>query len=494
MWVFIFRKLLYNIPVYLAIILLMMAALRVNDPVTAFQGKNASLEQIESLRKEMDLNRPLFLDVQFWRGPWQQKTGGEGGSYLTRKGADSGRFSISFNATLEPGEYRLQASWPSIDKGTRSVHLHIYDDLSRLRSVTVDQSKPIQNAQGEDSQWQDLGSFTFKKNKQRIVITNKADGWIVADAVRFIPVDADASAQPVTLFTTDSTTLIKGNRWTPGRFFNSIYNNQYISFLGRTLTLNFTETSWSQKGRPVKDILFKAIPPSMSITIPTLFTSAMIAIVIGLISAYYRGRSVDRTLVIIAVLGMSVSYLVYIIFGQFFGAALPANSPFAIEGYENWFGVKKGPGGESTGLFLSISTWVTYCMLPVMVGVIVSLGYDTRFYRAVMVEECNKDYIVTATAKGSSQHKIMFVHMLKNAMIPIITRIMSTLPFLITGSILLEMYFNIPGMGRELIMALNAYDFPVIQAFVAVLAAIFILTIILTDVLYALVDPRVRLS
>ena len=111
-----------------------------------------------------------------------------------------------------------------------------------------------------------------------------------------------------------------------------------------------------------------------------------------------------------------------------------------------------------------------------------------------MVEETQRDYIITARAKGAGQAKIMFVHMLKNAMIPIITRIMITLPFLITGSILLEMFFGIPGMGRTLIFAINAKDFPVIQAFTAIFAAIFILTNILTDVLYALVDPRVRLT
>jgi peptide/nickel transport system permease protein len=267
---------------------------------------------------------------------------------------------------------------------------------------------------------------------------------------------------------------------------------QYVIFLGKTLTLDFTEESWAQKGRSVGDVIKKAIPPSMSITVPTLMTSASISIVVALISAYFRGRAVDRTLVVLAVLGMSISFLVYIIFGQFFGAFWPNQTeggfgtPFAITGYEPWVP------------FLSdgatLRNWIEYCMLPVIIGVVVAVGYDTRFYRAVMVEETSKDYIVTAMAKGASKPKIIFVHMLKNAMIPIITRIMATLPFLITGSILLEMYFKIPGMGFELITAINADDFPVIQAFVAVFAGLFILSIILTDVLYALVDPRVRLS
>jgi peptide/nickel transport system permease protein len=122
------------------------------------------------------------------------------------------------------------------------------------------------------------------------------------------------------------------------------------------------------------------------------------------------------------------------------------------------------------------------------------MGYDTRFYRAVMVEESARDYITTARAKGATKRKIMFVHMLKNAMIPIITRIMITLPFLVMGSLLLEVYFNIPGMGRALYDSITVNDFPVTQTLVAIFAGIFILSVILTDVLYALVDPRVRLS
>ena len=129
-----------------------------------------------------------------------------------------------------------------------------------------------------------------------------------------------------------------------------------------------------------------------------------------------------------------------------------------------------------------------------MISVIVAMGYDTRFYRAVMVEESSRDYIVTATAKGASQARIMFIHMLKNAMIPIITRVVITIPFLITGSFLLERYFGIPGMGNQLIIAVESSDFPIVQSFTAVFAAVYIASNLLTDVLYALVDPRVRLS
>ncbi|MAG92620.1 MAG: peptide ABC transporter permease [Planctomycetaceae bacterium] len=261
------------------------------------------------------------------------------------------------------------------------------------------------------------------------------------------------------------------------------FYQQYANFLGKLLLLDLEEESWEHKGVAVERLLRTSVIPSMSLTVPALAITTFLSVCMGMVSAFYRGRLQDKTLVFLAVLGMSVSLLVYIILGQYFGAYRfgeylgKGNEWFAVSGYE--------PG---------LANWPYYCLLPVIISVIVAMGYDTRFYRAVMVEESNRDYITTARAKGASRRKIMFVHMLKNAMIPIITRVMITVPFLITGSIVMEMYFNIPGMGRTLIQAVTSKDFPVIQTFTAVLAAIFIVTNILTDVLYALVDPRVRLT
>jgi peptide/nickel transport system permease protein len=265
---------------------------------------------------------------------------------------------------------------------------------------------------------------------------------------------------------------------------------QYLRFLGQLATFDFgNDRSWDQD-LPVGKMILDAVPPSIAVMAPTLVITASIAIIVGLISAFNRGRAPDKLLMFIAVIGMSISVLVYIILGQYFGAYLPQQK------YASWpFEVAvdaSAAGGR--GFFFVPANWVAYCMLPVIINVVVALGYDTRFYRAVMVEETRKDYIRTARAKGASTYRVMFVHMLKNAMIPIITRIMISLPFVVTGSILVEVYFNIPGMGRTLINAINAKDFPVIQTFTALFAALFIASNILTDVLYALADPRVRLS
>ncbi len=257
------------------------------------------------------------------------------------------------------------------------------------------------------------------------------------------------------------------------------FHVQYFRFLWG---FGLSAECWDKPGRTVGAELGDAIGPSLAITVPALILTTILSLGIGILSAYRRGRMLDRSLMGLAVVGMSISFLVYIIFGQYFGAYKLnqwRDKPlFAIQGYD-----------ATQPLW-----WITYCLLPVLIGTIVALGYDSRFYRALAVEEINRDYIRTARSKGLSERSVLFKHLLKNAMLTVITHVMITLPFLVEGSLLLEVFFNIPGMGKTLITAINAKDFPVIQGFTAIFAALFIASNILTDVLYALVDPRVRLS
>jgi peptide/nickel transport system permease protein len=240
--------------------------------------------------------------------------------------------------------------------------------------------------------------------------------------------------------------------------------------------------SWDKKGRSVGQELSQAVWPSFWIALPALVLTTLVALATALLAAYRRGRALDRWLMAGAVVGMSISYVVYIIFGQYFGgyklSEWTGTQVFAIQGYDTarsfW--------------------WVHFCALPVLINVVLAVGYDSRFYRAVIVEEATRDHVRTARAKGLTERAVMLKHVLRNALIPVITHVMITLPFLVAGEILIEVYFNIPGMGRTLITAIIGKDFPIVQGFTAVFAAIFILTNILTDVLYALVDPRVRLS
>lgn len=261
---------------------------------------------------------------------------------------------------------------------------------------------------------------------------------------------------------------------------------QYVTMLKNIVTFDYSAKSWYQETNTVGEVIGPSILPSLKITVPALTISTLLSVCIGLVAAVNRGRVIDRGLMFLAVVGMSISFLVFIILGQYFGAFWLTDKL----GTEI-FSIRYEPS-RLTGNFFA--DWLKFYSLPVLISVIVSVGYDTRFYRSVIVEQTTADYIRTARAKGCSQRRVMFKHLLRNALIPIITRVMITLPFLIVGSLLLEVYFSIPGMGRTLLTHMTNKDFAVTQTIVALLAAIFILSNILTDVLYAIVDPRVRLS
>lgn len=261
---------------------------------------------------------------------------------------------------------------------------------------------------------------------------------------------------------------------------------QYFIMLKSIATFDYSAKSWYQETNTVGEVIGPSILPSLKITVPALTISTLLSVCIGLVAAVNRGRTIDRGLMFLAVVGMSISFLVFIILGQYFGAFWLTDKV----GTEI-FSIRYEPS-RLTGNFFA--DWVKFYSLPVLISVIVSVGYDTRFYRSVIVEQTTADYIRTAKAKGCSQLRVMFKHLLRNALIPIITRVMITLPFLIVGSLLLEVYFSIPGMGRTLLTHMTNKDFAVTQTIVSLLAAIFILSNILTDVLYAIVDPRVRLS
>lgn len=230
------------------------------------------------------------------------------------------------------------------------------------------------------------------------------------------------------------------------------------------------------KDRPVVDVLKDRVLVSLSLTLPALIISTMLGVFIGLLAAFYRGRVFDRFLMMSATVGMSVSFLVYIIVFQYLLAY--KLKLFPVSGFGD-----------------TLSESVPYILLPVIIQVLVSMGYDSRFYRAVMVEESTRDYITTAYAKGVSTRSVIFIHMLKNAMIPIITRFFISLPFLFMGSFLLEMFFSIPGLGSTLINALTGKtDPPLIIGATAVLCTLYIVFLVLTDIMYAVFDPRVRLE
>jgi peptide/nickel transport system permease protein len=249
---------------------------------------------------------------------------------------------------------------------------------------------------------------------------------------------------------------------------------QFLIFVKQVLTFDFG-TSWSNQ-QPVSATIASRIIPSLTLMSAWLVTSTILAISIAGCVAYFRGSRLDRTVTLVSTVMMSVSVLVYIIVGQYFLA------------YElQWFPVL----GWSNNLWVNLTTYVP---LPLILGLAVSLAPDVRFYRSCFLEEMNHDYVRTARAKGLSERAVMIRHVMRNALIPIVTQLMMYLPFMIVGAVLLERFFGIPGMGREVILSVERSDFPMIKAITIYIVIAIMVFNLLADIVYKLIDPRVQLQ
>ncbi len=247
---------------------------------------------------------------------------------------------------------------------------------------------------------------------------------------------------------------------------------QFLFFLKQIVTFDFGR-SYATKQKISKMIL-DGIIPSLSLAIPGFIIGVIVALIISIICAYYRNTIIDRLTVVLSVLGMSISSLAYIIFGQYVLAY--KLGLFPVSGYRYGF--------ES----------IKYLILPIIIWIISSLGSDVRFFRTVILDEINQDYVRTAYAKGLNNRQVLFKHVLKNAMIPIITALVLVVPYLYTGSLLLENFFGIPGLGNITVTAIANSDFPVVKAMTFIGALIYVIFNTLADIFYALVDPRVKLK
>ena len=213
---------------------------------------------------------------------------------------------------------------------------------------------------------------------------------------------------------------------------------------------------------------------SLAITLPTFLVGVLVNITISMIVAYYRATYVDFWGTILAVILMSISTLFYIIGGQWvFGKILRL---FPISGYDSGVDLLK------------------FVILPVVIGIIGGVGSGIRFYRTIFLEEVNRDYVRTARAKGLSEAVVLFKHTLKNAMIPILTNVVLIIPFLFIGSLVMEAFFAIPGLGGFTIEAIHAQDFAIVRSMVYIGSVLYIVGLLFTDICYTLVDPRIQLG
>jgi len=247
-----------------------------------------------------------------------------------------------------------------------------------------------------------------------------------------------------------------------------VFDSQFVHYLGQIVRLDLGRSA--QTNERISSMIRAGIIPSLTLTVPVFVIGLVVAISLSLICAFFRNSWLDRFFVVLGVALMSINYLVWIIVGQY------------VMAYKwGWFPVW---GYES----------MAYLALPVFIGVISGLGTDLRFYRTVMLDEMYKEYVRTAFAKGVSRSRVLFTHVLKNAMITVVTNVVIAIPFLYTGSLLLESFFGIPGLGYLGINAINSSDVDVIRAIVLIGSVLFVIANLLTDICYALVDPRVKLS
>ncbi|EKD92293.1 MAG: hypothetical protein ACD_29C00080G0001 [uncultured bacterium] len=279
-------------------------------------------------------------------------------------------------------------------------------------------------------------------------------------------------------------TQIEIDHWKEQHHFNQplFFNPEKKNFQTLTHTLFFTESvklfsfkfGRSDNGRSIAYDISQRMWPSLALAIPTLIIGLMINITFALFIALFRETYFNAFAMTLCVIMMSISGLFYIILGQFLLGKILNLMPIA--GYQHGFSAIK------------------FLILPVIVGVIGGIGAGTRWYRTIFLEEIQKDYVRTARSKGLSEIAILFKHILKNAMLPILTGVVVIIPTLFMGSLIMESFFGVPGLGSYTIEAIQQQDFSIVRAMVFLGTVFYILGLILTDFSYALFDPRIRLE
>jgi peptide/nickel transport system permease protein len=248
--------------------------------------------------------------------------------------------------------------------------------------------------------------------------------------------------------------------------FLDLFDSQFFWHLWENMTFQGRSYATNQS---LLEIVGERGKFSLSITVPAMVLTWLFAMVISCFVAYYRDTWIDRFGVFFTVLGMCVPYLAYMLIGQ-------------------WLMFKIAPA-YAAGLAHPSSIYV-----PVFIAVAAGLGAEVRFYRTIILNEINKDYVRTARAKGVPLPSILFLHVLKNCMLPILTDLITTIPFLILGSLLLERFFGIPGLGDLLLTSITSRDVPIITGLTFLTAILYVISLLITDVLYAVFDPRINLQ
>ena len=434
---YIVKRILYSIWILLGIMVVTFVLFRVSagDPTAVLLGKNPTAADVEAMRDSMGCDKPLFF------GNWRIT------ELYPAADFTGGRAEI-------PG-IELNGIEPEKAAGQDGLHLGTGSVIFKRQFNNKEVKNRIVLS----------GSGRFRVNGQEVELTSGGTAFELKDTPDELTV-AGLGADCI-LIRAD---FERPNRaWYDSQALDSIkelvmFSSKfpYVSFF------NFGNTLLTHES--IRGKLWRGMVPSLMIMLPIFFGELVIGIILAMVSCAFQDRILDRAIVVLSVAGMSVSYLVLIILGQWFLAY-----------YLNLFPVW---GWDSPNCVI----------LPVIIGIVSGTGGGVRFYRTVFLDEIRREYIRTAAAKGATPKRVYGIHLLRNALVPIITRASTELPFLFTGSLLLESFFGIPGLGYEGVNALNSSDLSMLKALVLLGAILFIVINLITDVAYAWVDPRVRVD
>lgn len=440
------RRLLQMIPIVFGVVVLTFVLFNLlGDPAAVVLGKNASARDLEDYDAQRGLNKPLLLgrwattrawpDADFRRGvgPWR---GVEGAGHEADRNGTGHIVLAPGTKTAIPLRFGLatntayRLSIRCRGAGTDNVALHV---------ATGAAGRELQGA-------------------------TPAQGW---STVRWDFRSGGATARDDLALAVDGGPL-HIRAMALRRRTESPFDSQFFFYLGRIARFDLGVSR--QTNQKVTTVLREGVLPSLTLTIPIFTGGLLLALLLSLVCACCRDRWPDRVLVVAATALMSVNYIVWVVAGQY--VLSYRMGWFPIWGYESW----------------------RYLVLPVAIGIVSGLGRDLRFYRTVVLDEMYRDYVRTAVAKGVPTRGVLFRHVLRNALIPVVTNVSMTVPFLFTGSLLLESYFGIPGLGSVSINAINSGDLDVVRAVVLVGALLYVVVNLLADLCYAATDPRVRLG
>ncbi len=440
-----FRRILHLVPTLAGVVLLTFILFNVvsGSPAEDAQGQNATAEQLDAYDARHHLDKPLVIGrwvslrlMSDWSrrnslADWKNVPGAE---YSENAGG-----SILLRGGAEynlPLEYALMPSayrwWLTSSAEGQGIEWRAYKsgENTPLSAAVIDEGEEVK------------GHFDLQVPK----------GISVDRVSMYVPVGASCRIHSISF-------RRKSAGWLDTQLFSYVCGI-LRGDLGDSLIY----------GEPVSNVLMEKVWVSLSLTIPILIGGVILSVMLGMICAAWRSRWPDRFLLVSSTALMSLNYVVWVIAGQYF-LAYKAEW-FPIWGYEGW----------------------TYLILPVMIGIVSGLGRDVRFYRTVILDEIGKPYVRTAMAKGIARWRVLFVHVLRNCLIPIVTSVSMSIPFLFAGSILLESFYGIPGLGGVSLNAIHSGDANMVRAVVLVGSLLYQASNLMADFLYAWLDPRVRLG